>query len=121
MACGLLVAKTLDICAQTPTLCAWAVPAHWPSGNVKTKAQRVRVVKHIFPGWDWSADRGADAIDAICLVLYCLDHLTTYQTDPGMILGAGSNYRGDLAPVSEPVLDHAGQMPKGTGQWRAES
>jgi len=115
MACGLLVAKTLEICAQTPTLRAWAVPGHWPSGNARTKAQRTRIARHIFPNWDWGADRGADAIDATCLVLYCLDLMTTYQTDPGLILGAGNNYRGDLCPVSEPVLDHDGHIPAGAG------
>lgn len=103
MACGLLVAKTLEICAQTPTLRAWAIPAHWPAGNARTKAQRVRIARHLFPDWQWDADTGADAIDATCLVLYCLDHLTTYQTDPGMILGAGNNYQG-----GHPVRDFQG-------------
>lgn len=111
MACGLLVAKTLEICAQTPTLRAWAVPAHWPSGHARTKGQRARIAMHLFPGWDWAADSGADAIDATCLVLHCLDSLTL-QVDPGMILGAGNSYQGDLWPLTEPVLDHAGNMPK---------
>lgn len=116
MACGLLVAKTLEICAEIPTLCAWAVPAHWPHGNTKTKADRSRLVKLLFPGWEWAADTGADAIDATCLVLYCLDCLQMYQTDPGMVLGAGNNYRGDLSPISDPVLDHAGQIRTGVTQ-----
>ena len=116
MACGLLVAKTLDICASMPDLRAWAVPAHWPSGHAKTKAQRARIAMHLFPGWDWTADRGADAIDATCLVLYCLDRLQMYQSDPGMVLGAGNNYRGNVCPVSEPVLDHGGQIPAGAAQ-----
>ncbi len=47
MACGLLVAKTLDICAQMPALQAWAVPAHWPAGNARTKAQRTRIARHV--------------------------------------------------------------------------
>ena len=116
MACGLLVAKTLEICAQAPTMQAWAVPAHWPSGAAKTKVQRARIASYLFPGWDWAADRGADAIDATCLVLYCLDRLQTHKADPGMVLGAGNDYRGDLVPVSEPVLDHDGQIPAGAAQ-----
>lgn len=107
MACGLLVAKTLEICAQMPALRAWAVPAHWPAGNARTKAQRARIARNLFPGWQWDADTGADAIDATCLVLWSLGQLQL-QIAPGLPIGAGNAYK-----AGHPVRDFQGAaMPR---------
>lgn len=89
LACGLLVARILDICTKSPGMAAWAIPAHWPTGRVKTKAQRRRVIGYLFPDFEWDDDKGTDAIDAASLVLYGLDQLQTYKCDPGCRLDIG--------------------------------
>lgn len=92
MACGLLVAKILEICADIPRLSAWAIPAHWPAGKLKNKAQRARAVKTLYRGWNWEVGGGEDAIDAVCLVYHSIRCLKMGTLD-GLQIGAGNDYR----------------------------
>lgn len=91
LACGLLVAKTLEICTQMPDLSVWAVPAHWPAGKLKTKAQRGRLAKALYPGWNWIEGGGEDAADAACLVFWAMGRLCRGE-QPGLQIGAGNDY-----------------------------